>query len=755
MSNQRLIANKNIFAQDRNLVVTRVVGWAGWLLVVLPAMIVGLAFLHIHTAATGLSDVLNYYYASLDILQSTTLHDFIRATLIWAPLHPLGLAAIIKWASPEWTYFLSPVMTLLLSMGLGCVAWLAVRDAYAGLATSLISLVVLLFGFEQFSHYLLYPYRESLSLALISWSMTALLLAGRRQTGLRRGLIMMLAGFGYLLAVATREPSIFAYLGAIFFVMILPRGQSRKWTGDLPALGAALIFAGATYLFLKHHFGVATSTQFTGWRVMTQGQSWALWVSQYALYLRWIAGVLGPWTSATMALGFVVLLRRNAAVAGMLLFSFLSTLGLYATFVFLPRYALSSLVYLIPFAGVGLWAVVTFVDRLLAKHAAIHWRPAAVLLTVFLAGYCTWSATRLPPWGDVTIADVHAFRDSVKPFIEPDTRVLIDPRTRLLHEVIVMHLQARPLLYVPPMQTPEDYERSLFIAPANREALTTANVPMPAVSVEEALSYQMNVKPVLDARGQPLEFRLGAGSYTLNRLTPWEASSTTNYLAANHIIDGFLWLNWQGSDPSAVRTARLVDTEGNVIKSWPSFTGGRLVPLAADDWSRDWIGARLELSSSAIGPDQVLVDSESLANSRKFLFKDGRLPSVIDWVAPPMMVDPEGKWAAAFQRTGAFRLPVPVGMTREFFTINFEWEARYRESRKIEFQYTVGGAPPLSFTSRIDRLQFNHRVKVPALSEDGYLTVGVTADLPENIDNHFRLLSISYSAEEQNRSVSK
>ena len=74
-------------------------------------------------------------------------------------------------------------------------------------------------------------------------------------------------------------------------------------------------------------------------------------------------------------------------------------------------------------------------------------------------------------------------------------------------------------------------------------------------------------------------------------------------------------------------------------------------------------------------------------------------------------------------------------------------EPRFRQNREVVFQYRLNGEDAVSFTNRLDRGRFRHELPVSPRVESGFIQVDLAVEVPENWDNHFRLVEIGYQVQ--------
>jgi len=207
-----------------------------------------------------------------------------------------------------------------------------------------------------------------------------------------------------------------------------------------------------------------------------------------------------------------------------------------------------------------------------------------------------------------------------------------------------------------------------------------------------------------------------------------------------------LWLDFQESDPDAERQVRLLDSDGTEVQQWSLSTGNGLIPLAVET-NRIQGGQELRVTveSSGVLPSKLIRMPDFNRGWDSFTMERGRLPSAWNWVRPPAHLSrPDEKWGVGITRAARFEFPVPRGSREVRPVISLLLEPRFRQNREVVFQYRLNGEDTVSFTNRLHRGRFRHELPVPRRVESGFIQVDLSVEVPEDWDNHFRLVEIGY-----------
>lgn len=709
-------------------------------MVVLVAAIVGFAFSRIYTVVTGVADVAHYFEAARSILEAPTWAARLQAALVWAPVHPALLAGIGARFGFEWTYFLNPVFIVGFLCGMGAWGWRAMNDARGGLLTALAGAALMLFGYDQAAHSLIYPYRESLSFLFIFAALLATLLAFPAGEAPRRRWLFC-AGSGYVLAAAVREPSILALAGAVAYLLAQPRENLRARAFDILALVAPVVLALAILAGIFVATGIVGSQQFTGWRLLSAHTSMSAWAGMYRTYLNCLIQFLGPWGGAVSAVGLVWLARKNRAAVHALVWPLLFTVGLYSTFTFHPRYALSAAIFAVPFLGAGIRAIASGLAYAAGKRRP--WVDAGVcgLGAGALVIYCLVQAASLAPWGGVVRRQIRDLEQTLRAQMEPSARVLADPRSRLLKETLRTYLGIDPAQRFETGTLAPGKPAWLFVRPTNPDAVVRANVQIPPVGMEAAIRRNADLESVCDVAGQPIRLSLGRGEYALERVRPWSRNRIEQDMTGADVVGGLLWLDFQQSDAQARRDVQVLAADGAVLGQWSIANGNGLVPLAVDARAGRNACRLVAISSSPL-PAKVLAHPIRTTRGGYFGLGMDRSPAVMDWVVPPTVLSPQGKWAATFVGSARFAIPAPRGAGTDSWALSIWLDPRFAQGESVVFRYGGAGAEPTTRTNRLDRGRIRHDVPLRLGAGGESCTVDVEVDVPKGWGNHFRVVGL-------------
>lgn len=706
----------------------------------LVGVIVWVAFSRIYTVVTGVADIAHYYEAAQRVLEAATWEARLRAALVWAPLHPLLLASITQWFGAEWTYLLNPIFIFGMLCGMGAWGWRAMRDYRCGPLTALAGAMILLFGYDQSAHSVLYPYREAPSFFFVYAAMFSTLLAfsdGR----MPRRIWLFVAGCGYVLAAAVREPAILALPGAVAYVLAQPRKTIANRASDVMALAAPILLALIILAWVFVSTGIIGSQQFAGWRAMSGGTSFAAWLGMYWAYLKWLFHLLGPWGSAISVVGLVWMARRNRAAVYGLVLSLLGTVALYASFAIYSRYALSAAIFLVPFLGAGLRAIVWSAGRLLGKSRKWPESLAYGIGVGLLMAYGLFQSAHLAPWGGVSRHQIRAFEQVLLANKEPTEQVLTDPRSRLLNETLDVYLGLNPVSYFDGWGGSKAILGFLFIQPANPEAILRAKVKTAPVSMEAEILKYADMESLRDAADRPLILSLGAGEYTIYRVRPWSQHRVEQGLSSADVGWGLLWLDFQQSDAEAVREVQVRNEAGDILRQWSVGQGNGLVPFAVGSKLAE-TPLRLIATSSSPLPAQLLARPTRSPDGPYFGLGMGRRPSIEQWIVPPPIFTPQQKWAAILENSARFAVPAPRGAPEDSCVLSVWLEPRFHSDQSVVFHYRVDGAEATTVTNRLDQGWIHHEIPLRLRAGAETCQMDLAVDAPKDWGNFFKVIGL-------------
>ena len=718
----------------------------GIAMALLTAIPVAFTFAHLYTVVTGVADTMHYFTAARDILDASSREEWFQTALRWAPGWPLTIAAFIRWSSPVYIYFLTPVLTWAMLFFLGVSVWMLTRRFSSGLIAALAAAMFLLFRHPQAAYFMIYPFREPLSFLGISIAW-ATVIAGCRTHGARRYGLLGLSGLATVLAAGAREPAIFSLVGVAGYVLLAQEtGSSRSRIAGTAAVLApfiAAIMLTAGLFLITGHIG---SAQFSGWRTLTEARTWGEWqgmVLQYAYLLRAMLGVIG---GGLLVTGIATALWKHRAAAFLFLVPALMTLAFYSTFAVFPRYALSTALYLAPLVGAGLAVAVAAASRLLQRTAPAlpaFLPPGVVLLLIALAAR---QSAGLTPWGRTPLRQFRKAEAAMNSTVSPSRDlVLIDYRYRHLHDFLQAHLGIRPggPEHLPSVQEPE---RAFFIEPLSDEGQIRANVLAPVVHMHEEILQHYDIVPLRDADGHPVVFTLADASYAIRGIQPWSMQRTETPVDRGDVSGGLVWFDFRKA-AAVERHLAWNSSGGETLRSETLPAGNGMIACAAGSLFDGRDAVRVVIESSAVMPADPVVRAVPGIPGGVFGFGAGRRLSVMSWVDDPVHRS-DAKWGAVFAEEARFRIPNPEGAGNRVLAVSFDYRIRFPVAGTGLFRYADDSGPLSGEPVNLDGSELRHTVRIPASRRTGaILPIHLTAELPQPFDNHFRLVSISLCLE--------
>ncbi len=719
----------------------------GIAMALLTAIPVGFALAHLYTVVTGVADTMHYFTAARDILNASSRAEWFQAVFRWAPGWPLIIAAFIRWSSPVYIYFLTPLLTWATLFFLGLSVWMLTRRFGSGLIAALAAACFLLFRHPHSAYFLIYPFREPLSFLgiAIAW---ATVIAGCRTHGARRYALLGLSGLATVLAAGVREPAIFSLAGVAGYVLLSKETGPAKsrlaaTTAVLAPFITAVMFIAGLFL-VTGHIG---SAQFTGWRSMTDERTWGEWQGmalQYADLLRAMLGITG---AGLLVTGIAAALWKNRAAAFLLLVPALMTLAFYSTFVVFPRYALSTALYLAPLVGAGLAVAVAAASRLLQRTAPAlpaFLSPGVVLLLIALAAR---QSAGLTPWGRTLLRQFREVESVLNRYVSPSPGdlVLIDFRYRHLHDFLQSHLGIRPG-GARQLASVQGQSRAFFIEPLSDEGQIRANVRVPVVHMNEEILQRHDIVPVRDADGHPVVFALADASYAIREIRPWSIQRTETPVDREDVSGGLVWFDFR--EAAAVeRRLAWRSSGGELLRSGTLPAGSGMAACTAGSLFDGRDTVRVVIESGAIMPADPIVRAVPGITGAVFGFGAGRRLSIMSWVDDPVHRSGE-KWGAVFVEEARFRIPNPEGAGNSTLSVSFDYRIRFPVAGTGLFRYADDSGPLADEPVSLDGSEIHHTVRIPASRRTGaILPIHLTAELPQPFDNHFRLVSIGLCLE--------
>lgn len=132
-----------------------------------------------------------------------------------------------------------------------------------------------------------------------------------------------------------------------------------------------------------------------------------------------------------------------------------------------------------------------------------------------------------------------------------------------------------------------------------------------------------------------------------------------------------------------------------------------------------------------------------------FSTADGRRPSILDWIAPPAILAPEQKWAAAFTDAAKFIFPAPRGAEGASRLLSVWLEPNRRQSGTAIFRYRIEGHETFSWTNRLDRGLIRHEVAISVAGQEEHHTLLLEVETPTGSPRWFRVAGLGLQVREQ------
>ena len=709
-------------------------GWGASLLGI--GLVLLAAQLQILTYASG-QDPFTYTRLALDLLQGgMSLAAFRSVADFIIPGWPMVLAGVIQLFGPyavSWVGFFvcwgagAGLLRLARKWGLGPAGGLLLAGALLWLVWS---------GESLYAHFLLYAFRGAPQFLCMVWAFVLLEEAdpGRRGGGLRLGLATCVLLAGALI----RETVLLALPGMLAWVLLAPAWKNRRWQGAACLLAPLAVLAA----------GVLVYVLASGWKGNAQFQSWWMFLTQMDAaayggrlmeYFRLIAAAAGwpGWMLFALGIWFQ---RRSPERLLLWIPPALFLAAFYAVFMVHQRYALDCYLLLVVVAAAGL----AFAFDVAGRRTAARFRPwilgggLALMLGLNLQ-----AIRQLPVWGQkIAKAEVERFVQTTWRHVPDPSRLWVDGNCRHLIEVVWTYLCIDPL---PPW---EDIPAAL--ADGERYFWRLA-VPgnVWGSSSDDLIRRRADLVPVADETGAPVEASLGSMAYSLQRVVPWSRHQVEQEWRPDPDEPPLLWLDFQESDPEAERQVRLLAADGFEIHRWTIRSGNGLIPLVVEtNRIHNRAGLRVQVESSDVLPSTLIRVPEVNGPWDSFTLERGRLPSAMKWVsAPAHFGRVDDKWGVGITRGAGLTLPLPAVAQNGDVVISFLLEPRFRQNQEVVFHYGIEGSETVSWTNRLNRGRFRHEIPVSMPMEFGYIQVDMTVDVPENWDNHFRLVSIGYQVQ--------
>lgn len=709
----------------------------------------------IFTVATGVGDLINYFELTRNILDAASLSEFLNAAFTVAPLFPLSLAAIMHGLGASWLYLLNPLLTLVLLGFLWMFGFRSHREnAVAGSCLAMVGCAWLLFGHPQFVYFMLYPFREAMTFVFLLAGFTFVVLRIEEGTW-KRWLADCAAGGMLVMASAVREPAVFGMLGILAYRFMQPAQSKWQRASRVVAIVLPLMVAAMVAMSLAYWKGSFGTHQFAGWKAWVSETTFSQWQVMLLAYLRETFHVLGWPGVCLLLLGTGGLACRDRPLLMMFVVPFTVTLLFYAMFAVYPRYVLSFCIFLLPLMGEGLRMLVVSCDAWVSRHG--RQRMACLMYAVFFLTLPVWSlamASRLQPWGGRVmprhVRDLHEILDKVRTDPVP---VLIESRSRVLQDVLITHLNVPVSMHVPTAEA-LNLTRYLYFAPANQTAVIQAQVRTMPVTMADRIRYLADLHALTDEDETPLQVQLGDSLFALFQVAAWDQQRIEYPLENLFATNGLAWFDFQRSRSTQPRRAKLFDQNDRPLATWDLGTSSGLVPLYVRPEYRDNPSWTLRIISDQPFPAELRVDSERGGTHGFFHVNKGRLPSILQWLRPPVYINDHEKWGGVFIDAAEWAVPVPRGDPVASRKLVIHLQPRFHESGEAVFLYTVGeGRPSYGATNRLDQGEFIHSITLPEATSGQTQSVLLKVTLPENSQNFFRLARLGLVVEEESGDI--
>jgi hypothetical protein len=586
-------------------------------------------------------------------------------------------------------------------------------------------------GEGLYAHFLLDAFRGAPQFFCVVWAFVLLEEAdpSKRSGGIR----LVLATCVLLAGALIRETVLLAMPGMLAWVLCSPAWKNRRWRG-LGCLVAPRARVRTGALILLGASGWGGNAQFQAWWMFLTQMDVKAYGGRILEYFRLMAAAAGWPGWILFALGIWFQRRQPAR----LLLWGLPAVGLaafYAVFMVHQRYVLDCYLLLAVVSAAGL----AFAFEAAGRRGGSRFRPWILGVGLALAMGLNLQAIRqLPAWGQkISKAEVARLVQTTLRHVPDPSRIWTDGNCRYLTDAAWIHLGALPM--------PGGESMVGQLAEGDWHYWRRASPDTPkGVYSDDLILQHADLHPVRSEDGQTVDASLGDVPYRLYRISPW-----TNRIAEQvweAAGSPLLWLDFQESDPAAERQVRLLTSDGTELQQWALTRGNGLIPLAVEPRIlREGQAFRVVVESSGVLPSKLIRIPDFNRGWDSFTMERGRLPSALKWVRPPAHLGWSGdKWGVGITRAARFEFPVPRGGGEVHPVISLLLEPRFRQTREIVFQYRLNGEDTVSFTNRLDQGRFRHELPVSPRVESEFIEVDMSAEVPEEWDNHFRLVEIGY-----------
>jgi len=691
--------------------------------------------LRVLSYVTG-QDPFTYTRLAMELLGSGfSLECLVRVAKFIVPGYPILLAGVIKMAGP---FAVAWVNVVIMMMAFGLLIRLLRRWGFSAGASLIICWAAIWLVFRSGdlnAHYVFFAFRGAAQFLFI---VGAYSLVDKAVPASRGGGVRLALATGLLLIGATiRETALLAWPALALWVVLNPEWRGARIRG-LGWLAGPLVTVLVTGLLAGWAMDVALNQQAVLWlRHLLEGGGGGYWI-RFTQYVHLLHHLEWGW----IGVGFCALglwhLRARLHIAMLWILPALLGIAFYSGYRVHRRYLLDSLLLLSVMSSIGIWQALSCVR---CGRNRTWDNGVLVVAAGLLLGLNLHMLQRLPGWGPrISKADVEQFVQTTKRYVPEPSRLWADGNCRYLTDTAWIHLDARP------MPGGETMTRQLVGGDWYYWRRVSPGTPGGIYSDDLILQYA-DMQPVMEEKGRAVEAALGAVPYRLYRISPW----STRVVEQEWSLGGssLLWLDFQESDPEAERQVRLLAADGFEIHRWTIRSGNGLIPLVVEtNRIHNRAGLRVQVESSDVLPSTLIRVPEVNGPWDSFTLERGRLPSAMKWVsAPAHFGRVDDKWGVGITRGAGLTLPLPAVAQNGDVVISFLLEPRFRQNQEVVFHYGIEGSETVSWTNRLNRGRFRHEIPVSMPMEFGYIQVDMTVDVPENWDNHFRLVSIGYQVQ--------
>jgi hypothetical protein len=694
------------------------------------------AHLKILTYVTG-QDPFTYARLGMDLLQGGVSAEALREVADFiVPGYPLMLAGVARWLGPYASAWVGFVFTWGALAGLLHVGRRRGLGPWGALLMGWTFLWLAWRIYPMHAHFLLYAFRGAPQLCAMVW---AFALAEGSEASRRSGVARLALASVVLLAGAlVRETALLALPGLAAWVVLAPEWRGARGRG-LAALAAPPLLVALAGAAVAAALGWGGNLQArTWWNLLAQMDvgAWGRRLWDYA----GLAASSGGWVGgALFAAGIGLRWRRPQEWVPWILPALLLA-AFYAVFMVHRRYALDSYLLLATVAAGG---------AAFAVEAAARRLPTAVgrgLLGGALAAALALNVLairRLPPWEQqVSRAQVRQFVRTTDLHVPDRDRTWTDRNCRYLIEAAWTYLGVNPIAKWDEFPGGLDEKGWYYWQRADRGGDA-------GIWSEEIIRRFADVEPALDEFGEPVGASLGTLSYSLYRVVPWRHLRVEKEWTYDPNGPPVIWLDLRESAPDARRVVRLAEADGAEVQRWTMADGNGLAAVWVDA-SRIERGGRYRVSveSDRPIPSAAVLGSMMRSVRSEFTLATGRLPSAMGWLEAPVRRGyPEEKWGATFVDEANFSLPLPQGMPDGKWVCEFFLEPRHLGGEDVVFRYERDGEAALSATNRLERYRIGHAILLEAPFAASRAKVHLRASVPDEFDNHFRIVSLGFRTE--------